>query len=418
MQLAATGLSCRLQSIRPASLAATEPQIVRWAILWHSDMKKTFAIFLFFLSISTDASSDIITLRDMGNTIIPLSEAYISMESETVRVVPWMGGDRAFCKFEMRSHADSTIECLVGFPINKPPWYPEFNVKVDGAEKLVGRGMPGFDGDNPMEHNLYFEADKDGLLYPGYYRWHVTWGPRETKVIELEYVAGIPGYIEGIVRGRRFSYIVRTGKYWEGPIGKAQISFRCNWNYSSLLEQIGVDEIFARTTYPEALSKKAMDRDTLMIWEFEDWEPDQDIIYEVYAWAGEEGLYDTFVLPRAYLGDSLLYGEDYIDRLTELEFQKAEGYFPVRADTTDRTPYKYAIADILRHEILARNGYTFEAHYAGIKGWSEYFLRYRKLGWYDWQSAIPRSEAISRFSELERENYDFLGEYMKRIKAT
>jgi hypothetical protein len=353
----------------------------------------------------------------MGNTIVPLDEMNISMEAETVSVVPMMGGDVARCKFIMKSHSDSTIKALVGFPINRPPWYPHFTVSVNGKDVPTAKNLIGSYSKNPMEHVLYYESDHEGLDYPGFYTWMVEWKPYETVVIEVEYIAGIPGRIDGIVRGHRFEYIVRTGGFWRGLIGNAVISAELAWNLIQWFDYVQAEEVAERISYPENATKELVDRKNVLItWEFEDWEPEEEIVFEIYGWVGVDGIYETYLLPKNYVGDTQLYDENYIDQLTEVEFSKAREYYPERVDTTNREPYRHAIANILKNEILARNGYSFHAQNFPEDKMAKYFMRYRKLDWFDYKSTLSLFDAKDKFNEYERRNFEFLTKYMESIK--
>lgn len=374
---------------------------------------KTSLLIILCLSAPEATFADIITLYDMGNTIVPIDEAHISMEAETVSVVPMMGGDVARCKFVMKSYSDSTITAIVGFPINRPPWYPEFKVMVNGATVPVMRTLAGAQDGNPMEHIMYYQSDHDGLDYPGFYTWNVDWKARETVIIEIEYTAGIPGGIEGIVRGRRFQYVVRTGNYWRGPIKSAVISVILRQN---LFQFRGTQDRTERTTYPDVVNMESNTQNSICLtWEFKDWTPVEDIVYEVFGWAGVEGLYATYLLPQRYLGATEYYNREYIEQLTEIEFKKAEKYFPERVDTTSRDPYRFVIAEILKNEILARNDYRFYGQNFPEHKWAQYFMRYRKLDWFDYKSILSFSEAKNKMNDFERRNYEFLNEYMESI---
>jgi hypothetical protein len=378
-------------------------------------MLKRFLLLAICILCPASTLADIIILRDMGNTIVPIETANVSMEAETVTVVPNMGGDAAKCKFYMKSHSDCTITSLVGFPINRPPWYPHFTVKVNGQDVPTSQNLTGSDGKNPMEQVLYYESDHSiGLDYPGFYTWMVEWKPYETVVIEVEYIAGVPGNIDGIVRGWRFEYIVRTGNFWHGPIGTAVISTEFRWNMVQRSGDLETTEVSERLSYPDNAKQELLDGNNLLItWQFNNWEPKEDIIFERYRWEGVDGIYATWLLPQDYLGASQLYDENYIDALTELEFKKARMYYPERADTTDRAPYRYAIANILKCEILARNGYSFSPYDLGNEWKASYFIRYKKLGWYDHQSASSLSDVMERMNEYEHENFEYLSGYLE-----
>lgn len=161
------------------------------------------------------ASNDFHLWSDEDSELLQ-NDAEILGDEWSLKNDPYQTGsiDRPFiaeCEFLLVSHSDRPLKRTVGFPFKGGIGsYPgEFLVEING---------------NPVMTKKSYTKDsfKD---YAGYYYWYVDWAPRATNTIRCTYGCTTSRECTSLTGTSSLEYIVKTGNYWKGPIGKAIIIF-------------------------------------------------------------------------------------------------------------------------------------------------------------------------------------------------
>lgn len=231
------------------------------------------------------AQADVFVMQNQGNTIVPLEETQISMDSEIVEVKPEekSGELEARCTFLMTSHARGPVRRTVAFPIVHPTYgnhmKKHFTVTVDGRSQPAVLKMTNSRKDWMTE--FYYRPDHERHQYPGAMQWPVTWDPKQTRRIVCSYKVGSLEPVSGLVRGRRFRYVVRTGNYWRGSIGNATITVRFRDDPRLYVDSGNPDSVVSKVTFPGQANWVSAEE---VRWTFSDWEPKEDIVVETFRW--------------------------------------------------------------------------------------------------------------------------------------
>ena len=384
-----------------------------------------------FLVVPMRACADIFVMSNQGNTIVPVKEAQISMDSEIVEVTPAEEGAEleVQCTFLMTSHAKESVQRMIAFPIVHPMYgkYMEqhFTAAVDGKAQTPSLKMTNVEKDWKTE--FYYKPDHEKFQYPGAMQWPVTWKPGQTRKIVCTYEAGSMEFIAGLVRGRRFRYVVRTGNCWKGPIGNATISVRFQDDPRLYADSENPDSVVSRITFPK--QAKWVSRKEVR-WTFSNWEPEEDIVVEVLRWRGlPKGIYRDFILPENHDASKQSFSKAYIDALVSREVAPWKSIFPEQTKNLDLKKLETAIVNILYHEIYARHGYAFViGKYTGKPGrepsgvsiapdktmfgrWYGYFAKYGLHGGWYWPDRNKSLKAVkAELNEQEIANLAFLAQ--------
>jgi hypothetical protein len=429
-QPAAAGEEVEIWSVRVAASAADA--YVRRVVAM---VKTGFILSVMLVALyCTDSLTDVLMVSNVGNTIIPLNDSLISMESEEVHI--WSKGAlyQIDCTYLMKSHARHRITGSVGFPLASPAFRSiadHFVATVDGSIVQTELRMNA-DSLSSREGSLYSSSNRSDFNYPGYIIWTMSWEPEQARTIQCSYEGGGHDDFGGLVEGERLKFVVRTGALWRGPIGKALIIaelYREPLYRFKFIAPSWYQDPFVRISYAQHATWTS---DRRVEWSFENWEPDTDIVIEAVGWIGIRGLYYSFWLPEDYVGMKEKYSESYMEKFVEAEMSRYRDYYPKKIQALNRDLVRYAIADFLQHELLARHQFAFAVRTDSVSKhiihgadgsdygkWGDYFLRYRiydrHTGWFDGKSKKSMSEAMGEFNECENFNYTFLGEFKQKL---
>jgi len=382
------------------------------------------------LSCAGTAHGDVFSIENQGNTIFPLDEMQVSMDSEVVVVesIPKETDLLVTCTFKMTNRSPEALTRTVAFPVVDAR-YAEF-MKKNFLATVDGRRCPTVltmaTADTEPKAGAEQDPEQEPLPYPGVIQWEVSWAPGQTRTLGCSYRTGMPDHVFGLGYGRRLRYVVKTGALWQGKIGTAEITFRFANDPRRYANSTHPESVVRRTTYPDNVEWLS---DKELRWRFEDWEPEEDIFLELYTWRGlPERIYWHFALPEKYEGDARAYTDAYLDESVQREIEPWEAIFPEQVKTMDRAALRKAIADIFYHEIFARHKYAFvigkqtgtsDNRPIGVSRaldgtlfgpWYGYFAREHGLhgGWYRADRGKTLHAALEELNEIERANLAFL----------
>lgn len=191
----------------------------------------------------------------------------IAMARERVEVELWHNVAVVFAVFEMRN-LDDAAELDVAFPsVGGNTSFPAFHggalhrfTAVAGPAALWSAPIEDF-GD-PADHIHPVERTGDGGDYPAWQVWRQRFA-RGITVVKVRYVCTFNAFKFG---GRApFTYVLRTGGFWHGPIGEAVVRVRA----------LGVPLQAIREAHPAGYTLDAAAGS--LTWRFVDLDPQDDI---------------------------------------------------------------------------------------------------------------------------------------------
>ena len=169
----------------------------------------------------------------MGRTpegVYPINDTSVTMVNEDVKVIIEGGGSTATvdCRFTFKN-SGAARSVLMGFPAYglsseknlsahdlDAVKLQEFRAYVDGSDVEV-KEVKALAPKGTASVNEYWDAN----FYYSWYTFTVPFATGETREVRNTYrvtlIEGNAGYFAG--------YILRTGRYWQGPIGHARITF-------------------------------------------------------------------------------------------------------------------------------------------------------------------------------------------------
>ncbi len=264
---------------RYAALALTLP-----ALSGGHNIKKVFGVALIllmtltFLPVSANAN-DAMIQGGTGGTVYAISNSDVVMEQEIIDIVVKDGCSYVSCQFFFHNTGRKTT-LMMGFPTgerefeNTDDEYTDDEYDEDGSDEgpedeyitdlnefrtyIRGKRVPVSikSGLEPEGNNI------DGLYYPQWYTWKVTFAADERVKVANRYWAvnscGMAHDWEDIV------YILRSGATWKGTIGKITIRMRFK-GYNPA----GISFKEMQPTYIE--------EDGTIVWEAENLKPQEDI---------------------------------------------------------------------------------------------------------------------------------------------
>lgn len=405
-----------------------------------------FLVALTLLAVTSSLSANIYIPVGGGTTLAPLKSEDIVMESERVLVEEAARDSddthRVTAVYVMRNDSDHTVTTRVAFPFRERRHAAletgnSFRVTVVDAE---GREVsPDCEKIRPDD------IEKPPYNFGSAYVWEVSWEPRETKTITVNYVIGEMLLHELFVEGWRLSYVVNTGAFWKGPIGSAEFTFRFlapSASYPPSLDDAFVDSSDAALlrpgySYPEQARRISP---TEVQWQFENWVPTEDVWVGHIRWVGLDGrfgLHNVVFAGPDYRGAEIAYDdamlETWVSRLLEPQRER----FPAQSRAL-QPGLKALYAKVLYHEILARNGEGFhlgrendgqpeppdvyaedtEGNYISI--WQNQFqMSSRYTDWYKpgTGKGPHGSVRLEDLTEIERRNLAFLQTYFDPAEA-
>jgi len=176
-------------------------------------MIKTLLIFLLILI--AKSYSDIVPLDVIQGNVYPADSSEVIMVDEYVLVTLKKTYPNVYARFKMYNSGNA-IRTKVGFPINETTYKDDFNPDIDQFWCQVNDQF--FDlkmTKERLEHDNY-----PSKIFRWYY-WEMTFPGKDTTVIEIGYTGK---WLEEFPVSE-FRYLIGTGKYWNGSIGKGQVVF-------------------------------------------------------------------------------------------------------------------------------------------------------------------------------------------------
>lgn len=316
------------------------------------------------------------SLGRFGETVRPIDNPNIIMQSENITVHVSYGVSNVECEFVFINDSDKEITVLMGFPSgdlegeykdNLERFYDyklyDFTAWVDGEEVEVrlekgakagmvdgteekGMNMEDLDTIMKVYNGEGIPLDSDlynlGSDFPYWYTWEVTFKPGEKKIIKNTYETKNTTSSTGMAHT---GYILTTGASWKGRIEKAEITF--------IMEDIKPYQV-------ESISPTNYTYEGNMItWQFEDFEPDFNInvafsIREEYL-LKEQFKNNEKLKPIVELEDQGKYEEliefineimdkeEYSDTKTALKLTKAKALLGIEDETGNEEALEEAI---------------------------------------------------------------------------
>lgn len=223
------------------------------------------------------ALADDAALGRQGETVYPIREPAVRMASEEVRLKVSPQNTWVDVTFTFVNDGPAR-EVLVGFPVGSPGGdelrgdleLHDFRAWVDGEAVTAERR----DGVHPQEPLV----DEHGraLTYPAWFTWTIPFESGQQRTVRNTYRA--TNYHNSSDEAAT-GYILRTGRVWRGPIGKARIVVELDGILPGQLSGV-----FPTSYYWQG---------ERMVWEFLDFEPERDITLRFRmrpeVWPGGEG---------------------------------------------------------------------------------------------------------------------------------
>jgi len=230
-------------------------------------MKLTACILLLFFILSIPAYCDIAPVRGIGSTIVPINNDQVVMLSEdvTIRVIDSQKSRfkpvrdlLVEANFILKNTGDET-ELEMGFPFPAPSKKNPYYFKPSNFDVLLNGKKAKFSDKECKEGDFSL-----------WYHWKVKIPEKETLVVTIRYrYFSSQPYTESWYDPYHYSrYLLSTGKYWKGPIGK--IKFYLDYN---------PDEIDIYRASPD----NYYHRYGRLEWRWINHEPEKDISFEMWG---------------------------------------------------------------------------------------------------------------------------------------
>lgn len=238
--------------------------------------------------------------------VFPTGETEVEMVAEEVTIDLLTSGPspgveaKATCVFTFRNTSAQPAEVLMGFPGEYSEQYREENLGGQGYAATVRDFTAAVDG---TEVPVTLETgtlgpEEESQLFASWYTFPVSFAPDQTRVVVNTYRFVSPGNSIGDVY---LSYVLRTGRYWKGGIGRAKVTVR--------LGDVGPWQLVHLYPGDWLVSPDGK----ALTWERQDFEPayDLEVTYNVGHWSpgyldniGAEGR-EGFLAVRAEWEDLL-----------------------------------------------------------------------------------------------------------------
>ncbi len=256
-------------------------------------MSKTLYFVLVFslFAFVAEANDGAFSIGPQGGTIYPENNEHIEMLEEEVIYDEATG--QFITTFLFRNTSGEAQSVIIGFPV----------APSEDSELFYSNNIPSDDElMNEIKNTFKFETWVDeeyisrelweigkGNKYKFAFTTTVTFKPNQIRKVVNRFNQGF-GY-GGSNTGSNFSrimYILRTGAFWKGNIGKAKIIFKLNTENE--LKKTGPkydlyqNHLFSyRKGWKSNKTPVSIDSITNTItWEFKDFEPDFDIHFRLY----------------------------------------------------------------------------------------------------------------------------------------
>lgn len=225
---------------------------------------------IIILTAALPVRADDASLGRTPDGVYPMGDAAVVMEAEDITVRLEGNGTTAAvtCEFTFRNEGEAR-EILLGFPASQKVYseledepgaleLKDFHAYIDGTEAAVRQEA----GSAPEHITL-----PSGTEYDQWFTFTVPFAAGETKQIRNTYTVKNLYYSNGeAVAG----YVLRTGAFWQGPIGRARVTF-----------DLGNVKLYQITrVYPNCFRYE----DSKLIFEREGFEPRYDLEIMFDAW--------------------------------------------------------------------------------------------------------------------------------------
>jgi len=206
---------------------------------------------------STPAWTDQARLYRQGETVRPINDNHVEMTAEEVFVSVGEESSTFDCRFTFKNTGpDQTV--LMGFPeIELPKWVSgdpalhDFQAFIDGTPVAVKK--------EKAESSQKSEYQNIEISYSSFWAMEVPFKANEIK--EVRNIYRVTNHRDV---SNNICYILKTGSYWKGPIGKIRIVF----HFENNMPPCEITRIIPGTYHFEGDD---------LVWEWTDLEPGGDI---------------------------------------------------------------------------------------------------------------------------------------------
>jgi hypothetical protein len=225
---------------------------------------RVLAFCLAMLLLAFPVLADIAPPRQFGQSLAPSKATKVVMDSEEVRITLLPEHARVEAVFHLRNPGE-TQSFLVGFPEAAPGGRPAvrllgFSARVDGET---------------VEHTTH-SGDEEEKSLGGWITWEMSFPAGESHEVEVSYrVPYRSRYRPTLLGHRDFTYVLKTGAAWHGPIGKAVIDVECG-------------EGLERGHLCDIRLKGHRETGNGVRWELGDLDPEEDVVLSVRRFEGYE----------------------------------------------------------------------------------------------------------------------------------
>jgi len=311
---------------------------------------KLFLIIFFIFSVITIVFSNDSELGTNGGNVFPVKKSQIKMLSEKVEV--WLQKEKAkvVCEFKLYNPGNP-LKIKVGFPD-----YIEFNTTGDDYSKPLIDFKTYLNNkiikvDKEKEITKVANSSNPNLKQINYWKtWEISFAKNQTQLVKNTYTAE---YGSDVFNNKFFSYILKTGANWNGPIKSGEIIVH--------FENISFNEI-----NPQFSSLNT----NVLKWKFKNYLPQQDI----------------FVAFKQ--GDFLCF-DCSVKKLTPAKLKNKSA-----KELT-----------LIRNEIYAKEGYVFKR-----KDLTQYFKKQK------WYTPYCGGSFKCDLNKTEKANINFISNYQKKYK--
>lgn len=228
---------------------------------WASMQALALSALTLLAALPGRALADAAPLRTMGPSLQPVGETRVRMENERIEIRlrrgssgnPWQLEADVQVLFRFLPGADEQMEA--GFPLQPRPRTP-------GQDGAVIRDFSVTSGGVTLPHQVK-RVDWEGVS-TDWAVWHLSFRKGQAQEVVVRYRMPVEPQAKGPWGDLRLDYVLRTGAFWTGTIGRAEAILRSE-------RPILPEDLMAGTTPGWQL------QDGAVYWEWRDLEPDFDL---------------------------------------------------------------------------------------------------------------------------------------------
>ena len=237
---------------------------------------------LVLLSLSfAPALADIAPDPEFGQSLAPIEKTSVAMTAEEVDITLKADAVAVRAVFHLENTGDAT-KLDVGFPdVVWPSNYSSNGPPKGVSSRRLREFIARVDGDVVAHSHRYIRSsespfakdrrsgDEDAWLLAGWMLWDMSFEPGQKRKVEVTYrVPYQETYAPTLLGARTFTYVLKTGAAWKGPIGKALIAVGFTG---------GITALHVRVLSPAGV----LETEDGLLWEFSDLEPAEDVRIEI-----------------------------------------------------------------------------------------------------------------------------------------